>query len=243
VIAKKSEIKTMLCIIAAMPEEIELLLTRITTVSLKTLPCLRYIYDAEYSNKSFVIAVSGVGKVNSAVTLQYVLDNYDIDRVINIGTAGGISDFFKKNDVMIAESAHQHDFDLGAIGGADYKRGGIPNISGDMSGFDAQMTADLKRVCKDLGYTLHTGAVASGDRFISDAAETKEFVRLYGAIVCEMEAAALIQTAAVNGFKKIAAVKAVSDKADGNAAEDFSDITGSKEKIRDIICKYIEDYA
>jgi uridine phosphorylase len=54
-----------------------------------------------------------------------------------------------------------------------------------------------------------------------------------------MEASALIQAAALNGFENIAAVKVVSDNADSDAPDDFSDIKGCEKRIRDIVIEYL----
>ncbi|MDR3293535.1 MAG: 5'-methylthioadenosine/adenosylhomocysteine nucleosidase [Clostridiales bacterium] len=229
----------MLCILAAMREEVELLLERVTVTGTEELGCGRQIYFAEYAGTVFLIAVSMIGKVNSAVTMQYVLDRYEVDRIINIGTAGGIASVFKKNDIMLATAAYQHDYDLGPVGGDGYKAGTISNIPKASFSFDREMNGELSAICKGLGYTLTEGILVSGDQFISDGKKVKKLKKDFSAIACEMEGGALIQTAALNGFKKIASIKAISDNADENAAEDFSDMTGAKEKIRDIVCRYI----
>jgi adenosylhomocysteine nucleosidase len=241
----------MLCIIAAMEEEVELLINAVRIKSVKKMPCDRRVYLAEYAvldaskqpvgaAKDFIIAVSGIGKVNSAVMLQYVIDNYKPGEVINIGTAGGMSGVLNKNDIMIAKAAFQHDYDLGPVGGEGYVRGDIPNVEKKLHLFDADMIEKLKEICIKSGSVMREGIVVSGDMFISDSQKIGELKEAFSAIACEMEAAALVQTAALNGFKKIAAVKSISDNADENAAEDFGDIAPSKEKIRDIILEYLK---
>ncbi|MDR2047362.1 MAG: 5'-methylthioadenosine/S-adenosylhomocysteine nucleosidase [Clostridiales bacterium] len=228
----------MLCVVAAMYSEIEFLLKAVSVKSEQKLPGGRTVFVVCHNGSDFIIAVCGIGKVNSAVTLQYILDNFDADAVINIGTAGGIKGGFKKNDVLIASAAYQHDYDIG-LGGGDYKRGEIPGISRDAFVFDGELRRELLGICAALGFSPREGAVVSGDRFIADRKKAEELAEVFGACVCEMEAAALLQTAALNGFKRIAAVKSVSDNADGDAARDIADITGAKERIRDIIIAYL----
>jgi adenosylhomocysteine nucleosidase len=232
--------KFMLCVIAAMAEEVGFLDGLMTIKKEEALYAGRRICTAEIDGKPFILAISGIGKVNSAAALQYVFDKYDIDTVINIGTAGGFSGAFKKNSVMIPSAAYQHDYDLGPVGGEGYKRGGIPGLADEKFIFDKELTDTLKGICIRLGYEAGGGVLVSGDQFISDEKKVDELKEAFGASACDMEGGALLQATALNGFKRIAAVKSISDNADDNAADDFSDMTSSKIKIRDIIREYLK---
>ena len=53
-------------------------------------------------NKEVIIATCGIGKVISAINTASILENYDIDLVINIGTAGGLYDGADIADVIVA---------------------------------------------------------------------------------------------------------------------------------------------
>ncbi|MDR1939181.1 MAG: 5'-methylthioadenosine/S-adenosylhomocysteine nucleosidase, partial [Clostridiales bacterium] len=220
-------------------EEIAFLKDAIAVKKHERLNAGRSVYTVESGGKTFLLAVSGIGKVNSAATLQYILDKYGADSVINIGTAGGFSGCFEKNAVMLPVAAYQHDYDLGVVGGDGYKRGGVPNVGDGEFRFDAELVAALTDVCRGLGYKFGGGILVSGDQFISDPIKVDELKRGFGAAACDMEGGALLQAAALNGFKRLAAVKSISDGADEYAAKDFSDITSSKEKIKNIILKYL----
>ena len=73
-------------------------------------------------NKDCVIVRSGVGKVNAARTTQIMIDNFKIDYVINIGSAGGINPEIKIGDIVVAERLVQYDFDLTGIGDYELRR-------------------------------------------------------------------------------------------------------------------------
>ena len=54
---------------------------------------IKKIYDLEFvlgiiNNVNIVLAKSGVGKVNAARTTQILIDNFDIDFILNVGSAG-----------------------------------------------------------------------------------------------------------------------------------------------------------
>ena len=66
----------------------------------------------------------------------------------------------------------------------------------------------------------HEGRVASGDRFVRDAAEKERIATAFGARCCEMEGAAIAQVCHLNAVP-CAIVRAISDKADGSSSIDY----------------------
>ena len=73
---------------------------------------------------------------------------------------------------------------------------------------------------------LHTGLVASGDRFVSTSAECRALQQaLPEALAVEMEGAAVAQVCADYGIP-FAALRTISDRADDDAHADFSRFMG-----------------
>ena len=68
------------------------------------------------NNKQVVLAEAGVGKVNAARTTQILIDKFDIDAVINVGSAGASNDELNIGDIVIGKKLVQHDFDITAFG-------------------------------------------------------------------------------------------------------------------------------
>ena len=76
----------MIGIIGAMEEEVKALLDKTEDIhENKILDCV--FYEGKIDNKQVVILQGGIGKVNSAICVTLLLTNYDIDYVINIGSA------------------------------------------------------------------------------------------------------------------------------------------------------------
>ena len=69
------------------------------------------IYVGEFNDKRIVVAMSGVGKVNSAAMTQYIIDKYNVDAIINSGIAGGINNNLKVMDIIISDYVTYHDFE------------------------------------------------------------------------------------------------------------------------------------
>lgn len=74
------------------------------------------IITGTLGNKNIVLAKSGVGKVASSTTTQFIIDNYKPVYIINTGIAGSLSESLKAGDIIIADKMVQHDFDVSAFG-------------------------------------------------------------------------------------------------------------------------------
>ena len=105
----------MIGIIGAMEEEVKALLDKTEDIhENKILDCV--FYEGKIDNKQVVILQGGIGKVNSAICVTLLLTNYDIEYVINIGSAGGLKDYQNVGDVVISSHVAYHDVDLTAFG-------------------------------------------------------------------------------------------------------------------------------
>ena len=47
-----------------------------------------------------MVAISGIGKVNAARTTQILIDNFNIESIINVGVAGGLSNNINIGDIV-----------------------------------------------------------------------------------------------------------------------------------------------
>ena len=102
-------------IIAAMNEEVNAIKKIMTDISVKTIYELEFI-TGKINEKEVVLVKCGVGKVNAARTTQILLNNFEIEYVINVGTAGSLNKNIEIGDVVIGEKLVQHDFDITAAG-------------------------------------------------------------------------------------------------------------------------------
>ena len=78
------------------------------------------------SNKKVIAVKCGIGKVNAARTTQILIDKFDVDKIINIGAAGGVNLDLKIQDIVIGERLVQYDFDVSSSG--DYEKGEIQGV-------------------------------------------------------------------------------------------------------------------
>ena len=102
-------------IIAAMEEEMQQIKEIMEGISEKKIYNLTF-YIGTISQKECILVECGIGKVNAARTTQILIDNFDIEYIVNVGTAGATSTELNTTDVVIADKLIQHDFDITAFG-------------------------------------------------------------------------------------------------------------------------------
>ena len=111
-------------IIAAMPEEMEAIKSKMINTKEVDIFNLKF-FEGKIKNQKIILVKCGVGKVNAARTTQIMIDKFDIDYIINIGSAGSINDDVEYGDIVIGKYVLQHDFDITAFG---HEKGYISNI-------------------------------------------------------------------------------------------------------------------
>lgn len=208
----------MIGIIGAMDEEVADLKNVMQVEETTTFASMTF-YKGKIVEKPVVIVRSGIGKVNAAVCAQILVDKFGVDTIINTGVAGSLNVKLDIGDMVISSDALQHDMDTSQLGDPV---GQIPRM--DVLAFPAD--EHLVKLAKQVNETVnpdistYVGRVASGDQFISSS-ERKEFiVKNFEASCAEMEGAAIAQVAYLNQISYVI-IRAISDKADNSAQEDY----------------------
>lgn len=182
----------MIAILAAMDKELSALLEAMTDVeTLET--ASKTLHLGRLGGRFVILAQSGVGKVNAAMTAAIVLSRYDCECLINTGVAGGIPPA-KPGDLILARRLVSFDADVTAID---------PELAfGQMYGEPAHFESDsglfqaADRLLRQNGETFRSGTIASGDAFVTKLATLKNIMAEDNDIVaCDMEAQAVAQVA------------------------------------------------
>lgn len=75
--------------------------------------CTKYpfgeYFTTEINGESVIFYRGGVRKVNSSASTQYMIDHFDLKKIIVAGTCAGIDDNFKALDIFIPNKAVQYD--------------------------------------------------------------------------------------------------------------------------------------
>ncbi len=148
--------------------------------------------------------------------MQYLITRHHPTEVINIGSAGALSDQLHIGDLVLVEESIYHDVDCTGVGQPPHTFPGVPRVIPS----DPALIRDLSQMAAKLGIPSHLGRVATGDAFVSDKKRRLSIQRETEAVLVEMETAAFSQIAHLNRIPFVS-VRSVSDNADGEADISF----------------------
>jgi len=219
--------------------------------------CIRHagrdFWRGDLQGRPVVLALSRIGKVAAATTATALAERFGVARILFTGVAGGIGPGVQVGDVVVAEHLVQHDMDASPL----FPRYEVPLYGRSLFPADAALSALLQHAARagvaavaagwghhpDLlagrgacthGLAVHHGLVASGDRFVATAAESRALQQaLPAALAVEMEGAAVAQVCCDYGLP-FAVMRTVSDRADDAAHVEFPRF------VREVASRYAE---
>lgn len=171
-------------------------------------------YKNTLNDKTIVNVCCGVGKVNSAICTQMLIDNFKVECIINTGVAGGMNSQVKVCDMVISNEVLPHDVNLTFL--EKYP----PYCSAFKS--DDNLIDSAVTSCKNLGYEYFIGRVVSGEQFISDNAIKQDIQTRLNPYAVDMESASIGHCAYINDIPSIS-IRCISDNADDDGAMSFDE--------------------
>lgn len=176
-------------------------------------------YKGLIDDKPVIVVKSNVGKVNSSRICQMMIDKFNIDLIINVGTAGSVSNDLNIGDVVVASKLVQYDFDVTPFG---RKLGEIENV-GEYINVDDNLLSLFN------GLDIKYGVISSGDKFIYKI-EDKNYIRQeFDALCVEMEGASIAQVCFLNKTPFLV-IRSITDKLDGSSKVEFEEFLESSSK-------------
>ena len=208
-----------IAVVGAMEQEIELLRESMTNVKHVSFGKFS-AYEGELAGKRMVLVLSGIGKVNAAVSTSWVIHQFAPDCVINTGSAGGLGKSLKVGDVVIGETVAHHDVDVTAFG---YVWGQVPQLPAVFAS-DSNLIRQAEKAGQVFdGAAVTQGLIVSGDRFVHSSEGVAEIRSHFPDVkAVEMEAAAIAQTCYQLEVPFVI-IRAVSDSADEKADISFEE--------------------
>jgi adenosylhomocysteine nucleosidase len=221
-------------ILGAMDEEVAWLRSQMHDTTSATYSGRTFV-SGRLGSRLAVIAVTGVGKVNAAMTTTLLADHFHPAAVIFSGVAGGMNPDLFPGDIVIASRTMQHD--LGEVTADSVINWGVRNpatkkviptyLTADSvllsEAEKAAIMAPLEKVPTTIGLRhpkVITGLIATGDMFISSTPKKNELRRRLAPDAIEMEGAAVAQVCYELGLPCLI-IRSLSDRADENALQDF----------------------
>lgn len=184
----------------------------------------------EIDGVSVCLGMTGIGKVNAAVSATQMCERASPSLLVFTGVAGGLDPGLDIGDVVIGETLIQHDAGvLGDDGIATYQAGHIPFFNPtDEFGFhpsgrllDAVRQAVTNASSDLIAGRITFGTILTGDQFLESERERRRLWERFSAQAIEMEGAAVAQVAARYGLDHLA-IRTLSDRAGDNSSVDFA---------------------
>ena len=191
--------------------------------------------------KDVVVCKCGVGKVHSATAAALLVARYpSAALLISVGVAGGLHPDVKQGDVVIGEKTVYHDFDATADG---VEKGRVSGLDFTYFQSDGQSVAKMQKIISALGVRCFTGVIATGDMFVGSDEKSALIRKEFGADACDMESAAIAQTAYLTG-RKFFSMRAISDNGDGSAIGDFYSFAERAARVStEAISAFVKEHA
>lgn len=205
-------------IICAMDEELAILKDALQQQTIKMVNGLSF-YTGVINNHPVVLVKSGVGKVQAGVTTALLISIFEVDAVINTGSAGGIGEGLQVGDVVVATQTAYHDVDATAF---NYEIGQLP---GCPARFDAsaKLVERIQAAATKNGLNTKTGLIVTGDQFVASSSAIAKIKENFADALCvEMEGAAVGQVAVANNVDYVV-IRAMSDVGDEEASVSFGE--------------------
>lgn len=178
----------------------------------------RVFYLGEIESKKVILVKAGVGKVNAASVTQLLIDKFNVDCVINVGSAGAINYDLGYGDIVISTALVQHDFDITCF---DHEKGYITDIGREIKA-DQNLVNTFEKVINNVDKDIRVikGVIATGDQFLNDSEVKKEIRKEFNAECGEMEGAAVAQVCMLCDIPFVI-IRSISDKPNSNEKIDF----------------------
>jgi len=157
-------------------------------------------YTGSYHGKSVSVMGSGMGMPTLAIYINELVQEYNVKRLIRVGTSGAFQPYLKVGDLVLAMTAST-DSNMNRIRfkGMDF----APAAS-----FELLLRA--YQLANERGIKVYVGGMFAGDQFYNPDPGWWKLWAEYGLLVCEMESSALYTLAAKFGVEALS-ILTVSD--------------------------------
>ncbi len=156
-------------------------------------------YTGTYKGVSVSVMASGMGMPSMAIYATELYEQYGVENIMRIGSAGAISEKLKLRDVVAAQGA--------CTNSAFAQQYDLPGTFAPIADFTILETAVA--TAREMGVEMSVGNLVSTDNFYAVDGRTMEWGKM-GVLAVEMEAAALYCIAAHLG-KRALALCSISD--------------------------------
>jgi adenosylhomocysteine nucleosidase len=220
-------------IIGAMHEEVASLLREMQVLEMEEQGG-RVFYGGILYGVEVVLVFSRWGKVAAATTATQLIIDFEVDKILFTGIAGGLAVHLKIGDVVVGDRFYQHDMDASPmmdkyeipLVGQKYfqsDKDDVLKARGAVERFLRSESLFFQNL-KQLGIqypNVYVGDMASGDLFVSSESKRNAILEGLPSVLCvDMESAAVAQVC--YDFEiPLLVIRSISDTANHHAVVDF----------------------
>ncbi len=163
-------------------------------------------YTGFYKGKKISVMGHGMGVPSIGIYSYELFNEYNVEKIIRVGSAGAISKDIKVNDIVIA---------MGACTNSNYAmQYNLPGTFAPIA--DYGLLSNVVKEAEKLKLSVNVGNILTSDSFYDDSGRTMEWLKM-GVLAVEMETAALYMNSARLG-KKALSILTISDEVYSSAA-------------------------
>ncbi|MBO0947458.1 5'-methylthioadenosine/adenosylhomocysteine nucleosidase [Fibrella forsythiae] len=219
-------------LLGAFGEEVKLIEATLQDADIVDLNGHRFV-TGTLGQQRVVVTLTGIGKVNAAMTTAFVIAHFRPQRIIFTGIAGGVRSDLQPGDLVIGGEVGFHDVRSVTLT-MEPTRQSMHPVSYELN--PLYFTADLSllALAEQTANTLEfdsipgtdrpplvtVGRILTGDEFIHSAQRAADLRNEYGADAIEMEGAAVAQVCYQQAIPCIV-IRSLSDRADSHAVIDL----------------------
>ena len=222
-----------LAVLGAANQEVTLLQSMLTDAKSQEIEGIEFV-SGQIGTEPVVLAWTGVGKVNAAMTTTLLLEHFQPTRVLFTGIAGSVDPNLEPGDIVVAKQTAYHD--MGTLWSQGIEYGGVKSrMTGEPNPVffpaDPVLLTATEKAAKGMTFgsvglrvgqrppKVVVGTVVTGDVFVASKEKSAELAKELGADAVEMEGAAVAQLCYQRDIGCLV-IRSISDKADRSAVMD-----------------------
>ncbi|MHA4741908.1 5'-methylthioadenosine/adenosylhomocysteine nucleosidase [Dyadobacter sp. MSC1_007] len=230
----KTNAQSITGILGAFPPELVLLESQMSNKKDTVISQVRFTKGL-LRGRQVVLAQTGVGKVNAAITTILMIEHFKPREIVFSGIAGGIDPSLEPGDLVIGTKVTYHDFGQLDDEGMHYWATKNPFTQKEnpasfqcdsalvLKAMQVSKNLNLAKVKRENGSftpSVKKGIIVTGDVFVSSEKTTQRLLKDLGAAATEMEGAAIAQTCYQQNVPFLI-IRSLSDKANQKAKADM----------------------
>ena len=220
-------------VLGAFAEEVNILKAQVQQKKASTIQGIEFIHGI-LNGRRVVIAQTGIGKVNAAITTTLMLDHFHPQELIFTGIAGGVNPDLSPGDIVIGTLVAHHDYGTvtpdsmlirptrnpsSMVENPVYFRSDSILITLAGSAAENVVLESISRHNGVLKPKIIKGTIITGDVFVSSVTATQMLRKKTYADATEMEGASVAQACWQQQVPFIV-IRSLSDNAGDNAYDD-----------------------